>query len=92
MLKDLFERLAEHLRRKSGVAVVITNPEDDEKFNRVLDEVKYYEVDRLEEGDVVVYALNMSDHRYYMMIDICKHKDIPLACYSTTGYLHRIVK
>lgn len=84
-LKKLFSK-------KMCVAVVVPK-EDANTFSEVLtNEVERFKLDKMKSSDNYIYALLLTEYRYHKLLDGCTNADIPLAVYSTTGYLHRIVK
>ena len=83
-LKDVFHRTI-------PVAVFVTK-EDYSVFQKVLEKVKNYKVDRLRNGDDVIFAFKLKENRYKILVRECYKHDIPLVAYSEVKYLHRIVK
>lgn len=86
------EWFKELFSKQMCVAVVVPK-EDANTFSEVLtSEVKKFKLDKMKSNENYIYALLMTEYRYHKLLDGCANASIPLAVYSKTGYLHRIVK
>lgn len=85
-------KLLDVFQKEIYVAVFVKG-EYYETFCEVLtNSVRCYKADRMKIDKDTVFAMKMTPKRYEILIDECDKANIPLAAYSKTKYLHRIVK